>query len=103
MSTRNYSEIFPSYLIFFLSQFNSKESHTGIFAGPISSYFAFIPANVIASREEYEGWAEQGATLEEASALFKEVFKNTHPDVLRGIRKGYDVIKTWLVDPKQPV
>ncbi|KAF9254620.1 alcohol oxidase [Marasmius fiardii PR-910] len=71
----------------------------GIMAGMLSSCFAFLPGNLITSPEIVNTWKNHANI--EASA--SEVFQNTHPDVLRGIKKQYKILETFIDDPKHPL
>ncbi|KAH8102926.1 GMC oxidoreductase [Cristinia sonorae] len=70
----------------------------GLLAGYPSSFFSFIPSNVIGSREDIQRWDEQ-ATLE-ASA--PEVFEKTKPEVKKGIKAGYNILRKFINDPQVP-
>ncbi|KAF5343030.1 hypothetical protein D9758_011162 [Tetrapyrgos nigripes] len=71
----------------------------GIMAGMLSSCFAFIPGNLIASPEVVQSWKNL-AKIEGSSP---EIFANTHSDVLRGIKKQYKILESYIDDPAHPL
>ncbi|KAJ8081123.1 hypothetical protein PM082_017964 [Marasmius tenuissimus] len=71
----------------------------GIMAGMLSSCFAFLPGNLIADSETVKNWRN----LSNIDGSAPEVFRNTHPDVLRGIKKQYKILETYIDDPKHPL
>ena len=68
-------------------------------AGMLSSCFAFLPGNLISDSETVKKW--KGLSNVDGSA--SEVFQNTHPDVLRGIKKQYEILETYIDDSKHPL
>ncbi|KAL0566770.1 hypothetical protein V5O48_015233 [Marasmius crinis-equi] len=71
----------------------------GMMAGILSSCFAFMPGNVIATPEDVKAWKE----LANVEGSAPEVFGSTHPDVLQGIKKQYKILETFIDDPKHPL
>ncbi|KAL0565699.1 hypothetical protein V5O48_016325 [Marasmius crinis-equi] len=75
------------------------QQQKGIMAGILSSCFAFLPGNLIGDSETVNAWKK----LANIEGSAPEVFRNTHPDVLRGIQKQYDILETYIDDPKHPL
>lgn len=64
-----------------------------------SSCFAFLPGQVIAGPEHVKAWAQ----LSNIESSAPEIFANTHPSVLRGIKKQYEILAKWIDDPIHPL
>ncbi|TCD65365.1 hypothetical protein EIP91_002763 [Steccherinum ochraceum] len=70
----------------------------GMLAGYPSSFFSFVPADILGSREDVQDWQAK-ATIDAAAP---EIFQNTKPEVKKGIQQGYDALKKLIVDPSTP-
>ncbi|KAK7438219.1 hypothetical protein VKT23_018150 [Stygiomarasmius scandens] len=71
----------------------------GILAGMLSSCFAFMPGEVIANSKDVNSWSEL-ANIESSAP---EIFANTHPSVLQGIKKQYNILEKWIDNPTHPL
>jgi len=71
------------------------QEQKGLLACFSATFYSFLPANIIGSRDDIADW-EAKATLE-ASA--PEVFLDIKPEVKRAIQKAYDVMRKFVNDP----
>lgn len=76
-----------------------SKKQQGIFAGVLSSTFSFLPARAFAPEESIAAWI---ASCSVDSCIDGEL-DGIPATVKEGMARQYDILKTWIDDPSQPM